>query len=254
MVDYNLDGMRDLLVGTADGTVALFRNPALNDHPALSDYTLLTAGDALLDAGDNAAPFMADYNNDGAPDLLVGNAQGSLLYYQNRGSAAAPLFSPPRLLTDLQGTPITTGSDCTPCLVDWNGDARKDLLLGAGSGSLMLYLNEGSDAQPLFSSSRPLMAGSEPIAADSHAAPFISDWNADGLQDLLLGSGDGHLYLYYRIAGQEELLRVDTAPLELNGQPLMLDSASVPFPLDWNRDGSCELILGSAAGRIYYVH
>lgn len=252
LVDYNLDGSRDLLVGSADGTIALFLNFENSTAPA--DYTLLRAADHLLDAGDNAAPFMADYNNDGKADLLVGNAQGSILYYQNSGTASAPRFTSPRLLSDLSGTPLAADSDAAPCLVDWNGDNRKDLLLGSGTGSLSLYLNQGSDAQPLFSSPRPLMAGQQPIAADSHAAPCITDWNADGYQDLLLGSGDGSLLLYYRTVNQEEHLLAPPQTISLNGQPLVLDADTVPLPFDLNQDGSSELIIGSRDGTIYLLN
>ncbi len=40
-----------------------------------------------------AAPLVADFDNDGLPDLLVGQfGEGKLRIYKNRGSAKAPRF------------------------------------------------------------------------------------------------------------------------------------------------------------------
>ena len=39
-----------------------------------------------------------------------------------------------------------------PFAVDWNGDGKKDLLVGQKSGGkIRLYLNQGTDASPSFS-------------------------------------------------------------------------------------------------------
>jgi hypothetical protein len=38
-----------------------------------------------------------------------------------------------------------------PFVIDWNGDGKKDLLVGQfGGGKLRIYLNRGTDAAPQF--------------------------------------------------------------------------------------------------------
>jgi hypothetical protein len=48
----------------------------------------------------------------------------------------------------------------TPYVVDWDGDGKKDLLVGQfGDGKLRIYLNKGTDAQPKFDRFTYLQAG-----------------------------------------------------------------------------------------------
>jgi len=52
-----------------------------------------------------------------------------------------------------------------PWVADWNGDGRKDLLVGQFvGGKIALYLNEGTDAAPRFGSGRFLEAGGKEIS------------------------------------------------------------------------------------------
>ena len=51
-----------------------------------------------------------------------------------------------------------------PVVTDWNNDGKKDLLVGQFSGGLItLYLNEGTDAAPVFGKGELLQAGGKDI-------------------------------------------------------------------------------------------
>jgi len=42
-------------------------------------------------------------------------------------------------------------SQPAPCVTDWNDDGKKDLLIGSmANGDVVLFLNLGTDADPLF--------------------------------------------------------------------------------------------------------
>lgn len=56
-----------------------------------------------------------------------------------------------------------------PVVTDWNGDGKKDLIVGhfAGvAGNIKLFLNEGSDSSPLLAKGVPMTAGGKPIRMD----------------------------------------------------------------------------------------
>jgi len=55
-----------------------------------------------------------------------------------------------------------------PCSVDWNNDGKKDLVIGQFSeGSIRLYLNTGTDTEPVFKDFALLEAGGKPIKLDA---------------------------------------------------------------------------------------
>ena len=55
-----------------------------------------------------------------------------------------------------------------PCAVDWNGDEKKDLIVGQFSdGRIRLYLNRGTDSAPVFKDFTYLRAGGSEISLPS---------------------------------------------------------------------------------------
>jgi hypothetical protein len=51
-----------------------------------------------------------------------------------------------------------------PCVTDWNGDGKKDLIVGQFSGGrIRLYLNQGTDSKPVFKGFEYLEAGGAEI-------------------------------------------------------------------------------------------
>jgi hypothetical protein len=66
----------------------------------------------------------------------------------------------PVLLQDGKGPIDVEVGHATPYVVDWDGDGKKDLLVGQfGDGKLRIYLNKGTDAEPKFDGFTYLQAG-----------------------------------------------------------------------------------------------
>ncbi|MBW1823897.1 MAG: VCBS repeat-containing protein [Deltaproteobacteria bacterium] len=251
VVDYNLDGKKDLLLGTKEGKIALFNNTGKDSAPILSDHHFIKAEGNDIDVGTHAAPFIVDYNSDAIQDLLVGNGEGLILYYANQGSTSKPVFTSPTALKDADGLDIAVDSYCTPCVVDWNEDHKKDLLLGSGNGTLLVCLNQGSDSDPLFASPRPVKVGEEELDVGSFASPFVADWNGDGKKDLLVGDGEGYIHLYLNINSTGEPNLISSGKVKLSDQDLTVEGSAAPFLVDWNQDGKKDLLVGSLKGYIY---
>jgi hypothetical protein len=232
-IDYNHDGNKDMLVGTTEGKIALFINAGTDTDPAFSHYDFLTADGHIIDVGSHASPFIADLNNDGKDDLLAGNGEGILFYFENRGNQNHPVFTQPILLKDVQETPLAVTSFCSPCIVDWDDDNRKDILLGSGSGDLVLYRNEGSEDEPLFSPQMKVEVDDEAINVASSAVPRVLDWDGDGGKDLLVRNKKGQLFLFLNevLHGEPDLFpaeafQTENPKLTLSGFPVSI--------LNWN--------------------
>lgn len=142
--DWDGDGRLDLLVGTVLGEVYFLPREGREGTPVFGSPRRLHAeGQPLKVAGD-AAPVAADWDGDGRLDLIVGAEDGSVVWYRNDGSPREPKLGAARRL--IGPSPIGWGGDdkrrpgdwglrVKPCVVDWDGDGRLDILLGDRCGS-----------------------------------------------------------------------------------------------------------------------
>jgi hypothetical protein len=135
VADWDADGDPDLIIGTIDGKVWLVPNEGSKTRPKFRSRRRLKAGDATVAVSGDAGPCVADWDQDGKPDLLVGGAEGEVLWYRNVGTRTKPaLAKPETLLPALRKKPPLppkrSGLRVKPCVTDWNGDGRPDLLVG----------------------------------------------------------------------------------------------------------------------------
>lgn len=143
VVDWDLDGRRDLLVGAKDGYLRLFRNEGSDAAwDFRSSELVLEDGAPMPVPSARPSPQFADLDGDGRRDLLVGNTEGNILFYPNVGTDDSPAFSGYTYI-EAGGTaidlPLTPRA--RPFLCDWNGDGRTDLLVGSSPGYVRIYLN-----------------------------------------------------------------------------------------------------------------
>lgn len=79
-VDVDGDGDKDLIVGSSDGKVFLYRNDGPPSNPV---YTFVTNSFGTVAAMLETAPTMVDIDNDGDMDLFVGDIRGGVEFYRN---------------------------------------------------------------------------------------------------------------------------------------------------------------------------
>jgi len=137
-VDWDGDGLIDLLVGEIHGLVFLVPNEGTQKKWAFGKERQLRAAGQPLRVNGDAAPFACDWDGDGKLDLLVGAGDGSVWFFRNIGSGKVPELAagvqlvPPgeaHYGPDAPNEP-RRGIRAKVCAVDWNHAGRLDLLVG----------------------------------------------------------------------------------------------------------------------------
>ena len=234
-------GMHDLLLGDRDGYVWLFINIGSKESPRYDAGTKVRAGGKEIKVRGPSYPYLVDWNEDGKADLLVGNGGGYLHLFLNQGDGN---FAP-GVMVKAGGKDVDTGSRATPCVTDWNEDGKKDLVMGNGSGEIFLYLNEGTNQQPVFGKLIKLNNGKLDVGSDS--APDVVDWNGDGKKDLVIGNDNGEIFVFLNQGTNHE----PQFNNEGDKLPLKLGPGAIPQVLSKGR-GLSDLVVADRYGEVTY--
>jgi len=230
--DVTNDSVPDLFVGADDGTVSITYSGGTPGAPTWSDTP-----DVSLPAGTNAAPTLDDLDGDGDLDLLVGHEGGTVYHFENTGTPATPAWTQ---RTANYGGISEAGDWLQPALVDLDGDADRDLLVGL-CGQLVWYRRGGSASNPTWTrvASDPIGYGGGSCAT----SPAAGDWDGDGDKDLVVGEHWGVLR-FFNGGPPAWAEQTFSFPFDLAGD-------SAPALADWDDDGDLDLLLGQAHGNVY---
>jgi hypothetical protein len=95
-------------------------------------------------------PTLADIDNDGDFDLIIGDNWGTIRYYRNNGTVTSPEW----VREDSLFTGIEVQQGTHPAFADLDGDFRKDMVIGEYNGNFHFYKNLFSpltDVEDLYS-------------------------------------------------------------------------------------------------------
>jgi hypothetical protein len=262
-VDYNADGLLDLVVGNSSffmpfgekaPRIYLFENIGTPTSPLfdLVDDDYLNFSQIAGPNNFAPAPAFGDLDNDGDLDLLIGEKSGAFFYAENTAGPGNP-FVFGNLQFGYMG--LDVGQNSVPQIVDLDRDGKPDIIAGERRGLVSYFRNEGTTNEPHFipniDSQTP--AGDNIIVLGGidtrynnfygNATPVILDF--DGEYRIFAGSQVGYLMHYSNIDGNidgEFTLETD----HFGG--LREGFNTHPAIADIDNDGILEMIVGNERG------
>jgi hypothetical protein len=121
VIDFDGDGLLDLLIGNYDGKIVRYRQTAVNSTTFMLVGNL-SDSNGTIDVGTYAAPTITDIDGDGLLDVLMGSATGNLTRYEQ--AAAAPLVPLPVVLTTFTAKTAATGTQLNWATAQEKNSAR----------------------------------------------------------------------------------------------------------------------------------
>jgi len=239
-MDVDGDNNLDLIVGNSAGELRYYRRE-LGSGDEL--WTLESKHFLGYQGRNNSAPVFADLDADGDFDLLVGNQEGSIDYWENKGNSEIADF----VYNPTQFIGVTGGRNSVPAVLDLNGDGRNDLLTGNFIGQLRKFdrIEQGNGFYFRLERRKYLN-----LDIGIGSVPKITDLNNDQQPDLIIGSDSGNIISFHPDPEKPGILSWKPSP-EYSKQ-LNLPIGGNPEFVDLDTDGDLDLIVGSEEGTLYY--
>jgi len=289
-VDFDGDGVRDLIAGAGDwtdygwdnafnekgewtngvihGHIYVMKNTGTNEAPVYAEAMQLQAGGAPLDVYGCPSPNFVDIDKDGDLDIIAGEFLDRVSYFENIGSRSEPEYALGRFLRTGAGEVLHLDLEMLQVVVfDWNDDSNPDIFVGKEDGRVVLMLGTGrfSDGIPEFTPPRYLSQEADSLKVGALTTPDSVDWDGDGDEDIIAGDTAGYINFVENLGGGANPVWAKPVYLTANGEVIRIqagENGSIQGPAeakwgytvlnvaDWDNDGLQDIVINSIWGKV----
>ena len=205
-VDWDGDGILDLVVGNSEGFVLFFRNIGTNSNPSFLPGKRIAAGGKAIQIQAEysgsvqgtqesrwgyVSPTVIDWTGDGLPDIVMGDITGNYSIFINRGTkknplldAARPLYCDGLQLHGMWRSRAAVG----------NIGGKKALAIVDGEDQFHLFwklddYNVKDGGKLLMPDGSTILTSAEPAGGTGRCKLDFFDYDGDGKLDLIIGNG-----------------------------------------------------------------
>jgi len=257
--DHNNDGLLDIIVGNYGyhqsggnplSSLALFENTGTLNEPKFNlvnrdwqNISSINLNVNLNIAALNLCPTFGDLDGDSDKDMILGDANGKLHFFENTGSNPSNF-----VLSEVEYKNIDVGYFATPQIIDLNRDGLLDIIIGEQSGTINYCENTGSLTNPIFDTIIEYL-GSIDIESNIISSGFSTPkfYDNNGSFELYTGSFTGETYVYDNI--ENNLFGTFDSLTVLN---LKEGGKNMVAIEDINNDQKPDLLIGNYSGGLSF--
>jgi len=263
VVDWEGDGLKDLLVGVNDSSeywpggenpwqnkecgvgygkgysrtgrwlggrehssIMLCRNVGTPDKPVFAEPVYLPAGRSKVDLRGGGKLGAGDLDGDGDVDVVFGEHLDRIAYLENVGRPGKPRLKKAVYLRQLDGSLLLNPQCMTePIVHDLDGDGVPDLVFGSEDGYVYFCKNQKPGVRPpVFSSPRTLKQRNPCLGTGVAAVPSAVDWDEDGDLDLIVGCAAGYVEFFENVGTRRRPRFKQAVRLEAAGETIRIQA------------------------------
>jgi hypothetical protein len=191
--DIDGDGKLEMISGTESGKLLLFKDQSASGSDP--EFVLEDENFQGISVSGFSTPQLIDLNGNGLPDLVIGQSNGKLSYYENQGSPSNPDFV--KITDNLGNVNVTdpmvsyTGHSTPWFFRDAAGQLR--LFVGSESGKIFYFrdLEDNLSGEFMLAEERLLL-----IREGIRTAPAVGFITGSDFPDLIIGNYSGGLSFY----------------------------------------------------------